>query len=332
MPGPSSPLAYPGPVAPGAPLSGARRGRSPGAWGAGLHRATARGGELGRARRRPLGVPKAEGVEKPLRLLREARSSALGEPPLPSFCAQGRPRGQGPPEAGPLAPAEPRAQPRGLTGRKPLSGPRAPTAAPSAARGQGPARRLLSSPSAGEPLFTAGGWERRCAQKKKGFGADSAKRCALQRCSLPSCCSSFCGPAPPLRPPPSRAEPFDRGSSSSRSARSSEDSSKAVIKALRWRSVGKAALTARSGPSPHSPALLGCPGIKACWLAKRFCPQGGREKKEKRKKRGVLGRAQALGQTLSLARATLTATLFSARCQPGARRGGSLPARRSVWR
>jgi hypothetical protein len=65
---------------------------------------------------------------------------------------------------------------------------------------KGLAHRLLSSPSRGEPLFTAGGWERAVRAEKRGFfgpalgsppssavfwGAALLARCLLHRCCQP---------------------------------------------------------------------------------------------------------------------------------------------------
>jgi len=104
---------------------------------------------------------------------------------------------------------------------------------------KGLAHHLLSSPSRGEPLFTAGGWERAVRAEKRGFfgpalgsppssavfwGAALLARCLLHRCCQP--------PSFYPRPIPRRAA--GRGSLSSCSARSSGNLPEAVIKALRW--------------------------------------------------------------------------------------------------
>ena len=112
-------------MAPGAPISGARRGRSPGAWRAGLHRAAARSGELGRAEPRTPSPPAEPG------------SGAKPAEPSPLSGA-----GQGP------RPASRAAEPP--SGARPASG----GPSPAGGKARQPAHR--PSPSAGEPPVKAG--------------------------------------------------------------------------------------------------------------------------------------------------------------------------------
>jgi hypothetical protein len=79
-------------------------------------------------------------------------------------------------------------------------------------------------------------------ERKRGFGAEAAGRCTLQR-RLSSCCSSFRRPTPPLRPHPIPRRAFP-GSSSSCSARSSRNISKGCIKILLARRLSRGRIPA----------------------------------------------------------------------------------------
>jgi len=187
---------------------------------------------------RPLRLARAEGGGASRAARSQGPAPALNPTPTP-LRAQSRPRGQGPPKAGPLAPAEPRAQPRGLTGRRPPSGPKGPLRRPPRRRGAKARAPPPQLPLSGGAAFYSGvvGEAVRAEKKdgkKLGFlgpaldsppsGAARWGRRAASALAHVAASLLVCALPAPLIPPsvlaPSRAEPLDWGSPSSRSARS----------------------------------------------------------------------------------------------------------------